>query len=307
MGKILVVGVCCVDIVNYVEKYPEEDTDNRGVDQLITLGGNATNSCAVLSQLNDHSVLFVAMPSENPLFDSLMQKSGINTERCLRREEGEVPLSSIIVNLEHGTRTIVHYDGEIPEPSAEEFRREFPDLDGFSWVHFEGRNFDEVCEMLEHVHTLRHSSARMAKELKVSVELEIRVPWHWAEKLVSYADLVFVSKDFAREQEWNSMERAVKGVQEELGASGKTVICPWAEKGVTAREGLVGQFIHVDAHVPPVIVDTLGAGDSFIAACLHFFNSGLGLRETLEKAVVVAGEKVGQKGMLGLNLDGITD
>lgn len=69
----------------------------------------------------------------------------------------------------------------------------------------------------------------------------------------------------------------------------------------------MGQFIHVDAHVPPVIVDTLGAGDSFIAACLHFFNSGLGLRETLEKAVVVAGEKVGQKGMLGLNLDGITD
>ncbi|KAH7695665.1 hypothetical protein AAVH_37272, partial [Aphelenchoides avenae] len=137
MGKILVVGVCCVDIVNYVDKYPEEDTDNRGVDQLIALGGNATNTCAVLSQLNDHSNLCVAMPSDNPLFDSLMAKSGINTNHCIRREKGEVPLSTVIVNLEHGTRTILHYDGEIAEPSAEEFRRKFPDLVGFSWVHFE--------------------------------------------------------------------------------------------------------------------------------------------------------------------------
>lgn len=35
MGKILVCGVTCVDIVNYVERFPEEDTDNRGIDQAI--------------------------------------------------------------------------------------------------------------------------------------------------------------------------------------------------------------------------------------------------------------------------------
>lgn len=59
-----------------------------------------------------------------------------------------------------------------------------------------GRNFDEVCEMLEHVDTLRRKNPRLV----VSVELEIRVPWKWALKLVSYADVVFVSKDFAKEQ-----------------------------------------------------------------------------------------------------------
>lgn len=94
--------------------------------------------------------------------------------------------------------------------------------------------------MLEHVDTLRRNNSRLV----ISVELEIRVPWKWAQKLVSCADVVFVSKDFAREQGrlfkmskektgftgWDCMERAVKGVQEELGASNKTVICPWAEK-----------------------------------------------------------------------------
>ncbi|KAH7723351.1 ketohexokinase isoform X2 [Aphelenchoides avenae] len=155
--------------------------------------------------------------------------------------------------------------------------------------------------MLEHVDTLRRKNPRLV----VSVELEIRVPWKWALKLVSYADVVFVSKDFAKEQDWNCMERAVKGVQEELGASNKTVICPWAEKGVTARHGSSGQLIHVASYSPVAVVDTLGAGDAFIAACLHFFNAGKGLRETLDKAVVVAGEKVGQKGLLGLRLRGI--
>lgn len=94
--------------------------------------------------------------------------------------------------------------------------------------------------MLEHVDTLRRKNPRLV----ISVELEIRVPWKWAQKLVTYADVVFVSKDFAREQgsfkdfnkencgftDWDNMERAVKGVQEELSASKKTVICPWAEK-----------------------------------------------------------------------------
>lgn len=47
MGKILVVGVCCVDIVNYVEKYPEEDTDNRGVDQVWLMSVKSVPSISV--------------------------------------------------------------------------------------------------------------------------------------------------------------------------------------------------------------------------------------------------------------------
>lgn len=32
--RILLVGLCCLDVCNYVEKYPAEDTDNRVFEQV---------------------------------------------------------------------------------------------------------------------------------------------------------------------------------------------------------------------------------------------------------------------------------
>ncbi|KAI4789742.1 hypothetical protein KUCAC02_035063 [Chaenocephalus aceratus] len=49
--KILCVGLVCLDIINVVEKYPEEDTDSRCLSQRWQRGGNASNSCTVLSRL----------------------------------------------------------------------------------------------------------------------------------------------------------------------------------------------------------------------------------------------------------------
>ncbi|XP_053173064.1 ketohexokinase isoform X6 [Scomber japonicus] len=49
--RILCVGLVCLDIINVVDKYPEEDTDSRCVSQRWQRGGNASNSCTVLSLL----------------------------------------------------------------------------------------------------------------------------------------------------------------------------------------------------------------------------------------------------------------
>ncbi|XP_014826102.1 PREDICTED: ketohexokinase isoform X4 [Poecilia mexicana] len=49
--KILCVGLVCLDIISVVEEYPEEDTDTRCVSQRWQRGGNASNSCTVLSLL----------------------------------------------------------------------------------------------------------------------------------------------------------------------------------------------------------------------------------------------------------------
>ncbi|KAM9409161.1 ketohexokinase isoform 3-T3 [Pholidichthys leucotaenia] len=49
--KILCVGLVCLDIINVVNKYPEEDTDSRCLSQRWQRGGNASNSCTVLSLL----------------------------------------------------------------------------------------------------------------------------------------------------------------------------------------------------------------------------------------------------------------
>ncbi|XP_056134881.1 ketohexokinase isoform X4 [Lampris incognitus] len=49
--KILCAGLVCLDIINVVDKFPEEDTDSRCLSQRWQRGGNASNSCTVLSLL----------------------------------------------------------------------------------------------------------------------------------------------------------------------------------------------------------------------------------------------------------------
>ncbi|KAI6243171.1 PfkB domain-containing protein [Aphelenchoides fujianensis] len=313
-GKILISGVTCIDIVNYAASFPEEDSDNRG---LITLGGNAQNSATVLAQLNDHTEVFMALPSGNLLFDkhvhtpslyslvscSLIVRSGVNVERCVYRESDDVPVSTVIVSMAKGSRTILHYEGNIEEPKAAEFAAQFPSFEGYSWVHFEakaGRQFDELALMLEHVWNQRKAHQL---PLKISVELEIRIPSEWVLRLLTYADVVFVSKDFAKAHGWKNAEKTVDQVQRVYRAENKLVICPWAEKGVTARESTKAKSVHVPAHVPPKVIDTLAAGDTFIATCLHFLNEGRDLPTVLRKAALLAGTKVGQKSVYDLPVE----
>ncbi|KAM9717205.1 ketohexokinase isoform 4-T4 [Menidia menidia] len=49
--RILCVGLVCLDIISVVEEYPEEDSDSRCLSQRWQRGGNASNSCTVLSLL----------------------------------------------------------------------------------------------------------------------------------------------------------------------------------------------------------------------------------------------------------------
>ncbi|XP_078005937.1 ketohexokinase isoform X6 [Phascolarctos cinereus] len=49
--QILCVGLVVLDIINVVDKYPEEDSDSRCLTQRWQRGGNASNSCTILSLL----------------------------------------------------------------------------------------------------------------------------------------------------------------------------------------------------------------------------------------------------------------
>ena len=51
-GRILCVGLLCIDIINVCNRYPREDEDIRAKDQKWRKGGNAANTCHVLRMLN---------------------------------------------------------------------------------------------------------------------------------------------------------------------------------------------------------------------------------------------------------------
>ncbi|KAI1710171.1 ketohexokinase [Ditylenchus destructor] len=156
MGKILFLGNCCFDIVYYVDGYPAEDSDNRHILQINTLGGNVVNSMKICAQLDCRSQLFTALPEGNPVFDSLLQEYRIDASRCIRRNsKAEFPLTCVIVNSLTGSRTMFNSSKGIDWPTAQEFSQKFPNFDDFTWAHFETRTSNLLHHNWQHCKTSR--------------------------------------------------------------------------------------------------------------------------------------------------------
>ncbi|KAL3106250.1 hypothetical protein niasHT_013793 [Heterodera trifolii] len=327
MGKILFVGNCCLDVITYVQGYPEEDSDLRFLDQTLTLGGNATNSAKVAVQLSgpESALLFSAIPNGNALFENLFKHYRLNTSLCVVRSaeeedaENGVPMTVCLVNELNGSRTLLSSLGNKRWPNGADLRRHLPSLDGFSWFHFETgftSKIESVVEMVEYVHSARNKTAsNVAEKSKkiISIEFEHPLDEPIMNKFVAFGNLFFISKDFARAQGWTTMHECVTMFQDKYGAHHSTVICPWGEKGVAVKCGTSVPFpctdndstvIELPAHFPSNgrVVDTLAAGDCFVAGTVHFLNAGDGLRQALIKATFLAGESVGQRGLMGLKV-----
>uniref|UniRef100_A0AC34RMT0 Ketohexokinase n=1 Tax=Panagrolaimus sp. JU765 TaxID=591449 RepID=A0AC34RMT0_9BILA len=167
--KILIVGLCCIDTVNYVEKYPEEDSDVRVMEQNCCLGGNSTNTATVLRQFTENVQLCASLLKEDLLLNQLLKESKIDYSSSIIRNDPNIsiPHSTVICNTTNGSRTVLHYRGNLPEITATEFKEKFPNGFGnYSWIHFEGRNFEQIHEMMSFVKTSKAEN----ELLMISVE-----------------------------------------------------------------------------------------------------------------------------------------
>ena len=125
LKPILCVGLACVDLVTVVEKYPVEDTDMRSVHQykvskkhwmcanvwiFQVRGGNANNSCNVLSRLG-FPASFLGTLADTPESEWMLQSmknDGVTVENCPTYPDQITPNSVVITNKNTGSRTIIH-------------------------------------------------------------------------------------------------------------------------------------------------------------------------------------------------------
>ncbi|XP_028285436.1 ketohexokinase isoform X2 [Parambassis ranga] len=293
--KILCVGLVCLDIINVVEKYPEEDSDSRCLSQRWQRGGNASNTCTVLSLLGA-SCAFMGSLSAGPVADFIRAdflQHAVDVSAVVWQLEGQTPCASCVVCLSSGSRTVILSDMNLPDVSAEDFSK--IDLHQFKWIHWEGRNADEQVKMIQKV-LMYNSTLPQQDRISMSVEIEkIREPLF---QLFPHGDVVFVSKDVARHFGFQSGEAAVKGLYSRV-KPGATLICAWAEKGADAL-GPDGVVVHSDAFSPETLVDTLGAGDTFNAAVIYTLYNGGTLQDALIFGCKVAGRKCGFHGYSGI-------
>lgn len=283
MARILAVGIAVLDIVNSVTSYPREDDEVRAVEQRITRGGNATNTLVVLSQLG-HRCSWAGVLGADvnaKVIDDELARFDIDRRYVRIASGGRTPISCITASRATGSRTIVHYR-QLPEFGAADF--EPIDLEQFDWLHFEGRNVTETLTMAQRARELR-------PELPLSIEIE--KPRPDIESLFSHADVLFFSRPYVLTRSGDP-ETFLADLHHRLPHA--ELVCTWGTAGAWALDK-TGRIVHCPARPPARVVDTVGAGDTFIAAYIDARVRILALPDSLEWACRIAGQKCGHAGL----------
>jgi len=287
LAQILVVGVATLDVVNFVDGYPLEDSEVRAADHEQRRGGNAANTAVVLSQLGHRCTLaatLVKEPDARPIVDDLMRHR-VDGSRLVWLRSGKVPTSYITINRRNGSRTIVHYRN-LPEYSEEWFAQ-IP-LADYDWVHFEGRNVSALEAMLHRVRDERPG-------LPISLEIEKVRPG--IERLLSLPALVICSRAYAEARGHSEPRPFLRELAQQ--APQADLICAWGAAGAAARDA-EGNEAGTGAFRPPQVVETLAAGDVFNAALIDARLKGEPLPTAITTAAKLAGRKCGQRGLADL-------
>jgi ketohexokinase len=241
----------------------------------------------------------------------------VNTHHCVFREDHDEPASSYIIHAEdQRTRTIVNYN-TLPEMTSRELHQRIesihphhpdstpphdppndPEATADLWVHFEGRE----CEVgLECIRWLRHRHDRVI--ISVEAEKPQRPGLH---AMAAAADVVFFSKTWALAEGFADL-REFLTAQAHLATTAALLFCTWGSEGAAVLRTTDGRFWHEPADEGGVVVDPVGAGDTFTAGALW----GLYLRgrgglegdaahDALVLGTRLASRKVQQRAFAGL-------
>ncbi|XP_060129219.1 ketohexokinase isoform X2 [Zootoca vivipara] len=293
--RVLCVGLVCLDIISVVERYPAEDSDTRCLSQRWQRGGNASNTCTVLALLGAPCAFMGSLaPGHAAEFIlSDFRRRNVDVSHLVRHSRGDMPCACCLLNCRNGSRTVTLYDTNLPEVTAADFEQ--VNLSQYKWIHWEGRNASEQVKMIQRVEA-HNRTCPPSDRVTTSMEVEKTRPELY--QLFGYGDVVFVSKDVAKAWGFSSAAEAVKGFRRHL-KPGATLVCAWAEEGADAM-GPDGILVHSDAFSPEVIVDTLGAGDTFNAAVILALSRGRPLAEAITYGCQVAGRKCGVHGYDGI-------
>ncbi|KAB8067538.1 pfkB family kinase [Aspergillus leporis] len=299
--SLVAVGACYLDTILTTPHYPSEDEKLRASNISRRRGGNCPNTLEVLQQLTGVSLYLVSvLPAQSSAASQQIQSAfepRVQLNLCIYREQYDEPASSYIIKSQSsGSRTIVNYN-ELPEMTLEEFKKIADELGSkAAWFHFEGRIPDVTLACIQYLRQ-RFPSAR------ISIEAE-KPGRSGLQELAMEADVVFYSKSWAQGNGYTSAKECLQK-QSSLTRKASFLFCTWGQDGAVALKRSTDELIHSPAYTAADsnVVDTIGAGDTFIAGMLHTLmcrSDAWDLSQKLGFANRLAGMKVTQEGFSGL-------
>ncbi|XP_017059877.1 ketohexokinase [Drosophila ficusphila] len=285
--SVLCVGCTVIDFVTISGSYPKEDTDRRCLDGFWQRGGNASNVSTVLRVLGS-KVDFFGMLSRSDAFRVLLEdlrKREIGTNNCPLTDR-DPPFSSVILAQDSGTRTIIHCNKDYPQTTWEDFSK--IDLSQYDWVHFEARNTPHTLKMMR---SIRDYNERTGSHIIISLDFETR--YEQSKELCLPCDYVVFSKELAGQLGWKTARETCVELAARIPGNGPkpAFICPWGSAGAGALDAH-GNYSEMASYKQEKVVDTLGAGDSFMGAFIH---ATLEHRKSLAEAVDFANRVASHK------------
>jgi len=284
--KILGVGNATLDVINTVPCYPQEDDELRVSRHRQSLGGNCANSLLALAS-RQHECFFAGVLADDlaaGLIRSQLVQNQINTDNTRVITDSESPVSWVIVSEETSSRTILHHR-DLPELGFDDFLACEPE--SFDWIHFEGRNIDQISLMMQHLQVSGFKN----------FSLEVEKSRAQIEDLFIYPSILMFSRQYVHQRHAGAIRRFFP----ELRASGiqAELYCGWGKAGGWAMDH-ANHIYQQPAWVPEKLVDTLAAGDVFNAAIIDAHLRQQTVAQTLEFACHMAGFKCGFEGLTGL-------
>lgn len=305
---VLMVGIACIDTILEVDDYPAENTKIRAVNHRISRGGNAANSSVILSQLGHHVAFMASLGSHasSSLVTSELKDHKVDISLCEYDDASSIPMSFITTSKATKSRTIIHSRNtpELSERSIQSLPQS-SFCSRIQWIHFEGRN---VNITIQHIQWIMKESSRFGSSLTISIELERNDS---LEPLIPFGDVLFISKEFilsrTRVSERNTLA-SPECYLRSLLTSGRCkpnviMVVPWGSIGAYAMDhyGTLYFSEAIDLAVSS-IRDSVGAGDTFIAAFIHARRVGASIQGALMMSNPIAALKLQRTGFtLSLN------
>lgn len=259
-------------------------------------GGNASNSSTVLSHLGQKCEILTTF-TDAKMFECVIEdlkEVGIETENCSYYHDHKVPLSTVLLNKSSGCRTIIHSNENLPHVNFKNF--DVCDLDKYFWIHFEARSVPETTKMMLKIKEYNQRKPD-AEKIKISLEIEKKIEENLL--LTKYADVAFVGRNYAEFLGYHDKKTAVHKLKEIMTFDERyknetcLLICPWGTDGAGALDPS-GEYFSSPSFPPSIIIDTLGAGDTFCGATLYFLMEDFeNPKRAVEQGCRVAGFKCG--------------